>query len=167
MWMDGWLTPCINNTKQFNTLDNKRMNVLDCHLLTTQLTFFSHWEWLQYMNSKTRIRIVFISHSGQKTLEVSLCRIFSWRISSQQSYTPEHRCRFRLSSALWHHVEWQLCIRVTGKYIPSIILIQVPCLFYFVVVADFCLLGQRDNSINIQTVYTTTTQTDFMRIVAT
>jgi len=35
----------------------------------------------------------------------------------------------------------QLCITVTGKYIHSIISIQVLCIFHFVAVADFCLLG--------------------------
>ena len=71
----------------------------------------------------------------KKSLEVSSCWIFSWGISSQQ-----HRCRFRPSSALWRHVEWQLCIRVTGKYICPITSIQVLCIFYFLVVAHFCLL---------------------------
>ena len=60
---------------------------------------------------------------------------------SAQSSTLEHKYRFRPSSALQQHVDWQLCIRVTAKYIPSIISMKVACIFRFVVGADFYLLG--------------------------
>jgi hypothetical protein len=151
---------------------------------------FSRWEFLQYMNSKTSVHTALTSLVSwvlgygilapqntldmKKTLKFSSCRILSWGISSQHSLAPWNTSTDLDHLALWHHVEWQLCIRVTGRYIRSIISIQVACIFCFVVGADLWLLGlyyintgQHDSSINIQTVYMTTTHNYFVRIVAT
>jgi len=52
-------------------------------------------------------------------------------------------------------------------YLQNGILVYVPCIFCYFVLWPTYIPGQRDSGINKQTVYTATTYSDFMRIVAT